>query len=162
MNDQVSPNAPFNAEQFMGTTITEANSTELIRVPEGEYIAVSDPVTAESFKEFDIRKGDRAGTKGVKLNIKWLINDENGSLKEHLGRAPTVIQGVMLDRSPGGLEMGKGKNVQLGRLREALGQNQTATPWAFSMLGGQVARIKVKHRIDGADTYVEVSEVTKV
>jgi hypothetical protein len=152
--------APFNAELLMGTTLDEANATEMIRVPEGEYIAVSEPITAESFKEFDIRKGDRAGTKGLKLNIKWLINDDTGGLKEMLGRPPSVLQGIMLDRGPGGLEMGKGKNVGLGRVREALNQNKTGVPWNFSMLGGQVAKIKVKHRMDGDQTYVEVSDIT--
>ena len=152
--------SPFNAELLMGTTISEANSTELIKVPEGEYIAVSEPINAESFKEFDIKRGERAGQKGLKLNVVWLINDDSGALKEMLGRAPKVTQGIMLDRGPQGLEMGKGKNVGLGRLREALGQNKTGVPWSFSMLGGSVAKIKVKHRIDGADTYVEVSDVT--
>lgn len=162
MSDQnVPPAAPFNAEILLGTVVNEANSTELVRVPEDVYLAVSDPITAESFKEFDIRKGERAGTKGLKLIVQWSINDESGALKEYLGRAPKVKQDIMLDRGPGGLEMGKGRNVGLGRLREALGQNVTGQPWNWSMLGGQVARIKVKHRMDGADTYVEVSEVTK-
>jgi hypothetical protein len=161
MTDQIPSGTPFNAELLMGQQLNDANSTELIKVPEGEYTAVSEPISAESFKEFDIRRGERAGTKGLKLNVVWLINDDSGALKEMLGRAPKVTQGIMLDRGPQGLEMGKGKNVGLGRLREALGQNKTGIPWSFSMLGGQVAKIKVKHRIDGADTYVEVSDVTQ-
>lgn len=160
MSDAIPQGTPFNAELLMGQTITEPNSTELIKVPEGEYIAVTEPITAESFKEFDIRRGERAGTKGLKINVTWMINDDSGALKEMLGRPPKVTQGIMLDRGPQGLEMGKGKNVGLGRLREALGQNKTGIPWSWSMLGGQVAKIKVKHRIDGADTYVEVSDVT--
>jgi hypothetical protein len=153
---------PFNPEQFLGAQFNEANSTELLPIPEGEYIAVSDPVGLESFKQFDIKKGDRAGQKGMMLILKWNINDENGQLKEHLGRAPQARQSVMLDMGQGGtLEFGKGRNVGLGRVREALGQNLTGKPWAFSMLGGAVAKIKVKHRIDGGNTYAEVTEVTK-
>lgn len=156
----------FNAEQFLNLQVEDPNSTELLLVPEGEYTAVSEPVDANSFRSFTIGKGERAGQKGVSLDVEWSINDESGALKEYLGRAPKVRQGLMLDTIGGGtsLEMGKGKNVGLGRLREALGQNQTATPWRFSMLGSQVAKIKVKHRLDSntGKTYAEVSEVTKL
>lgn len=152
----------FNPEQFLGAQFTDANSTELLPIPEGEYIAVTEPVTAESFKSFDIKRGDRAGQKGYMLILSWNINDENGQLKELLGRAPKARQSIMLDIGPGGtLEFGKGRNVGLGRVREALNQNLTGRPWAFSMLGGAVAKIKVKHRMDGGNTYSEVSEVVK-
>lgn len=159
----VENNMPFNPEQFLSSTFNESNSTELLQVPEGEYTAVTEPVTAESFRTFDYKKGERAGQKGVMLHLTWSINDESGALSEYLGRAPKVRQSLTLDFGPGGtLEFGKGKNVSLGRLREAFNQNLTGRPWSFTMLGGQVARIKVKHRIDGGNTYAEVSEVTKL
>lgn len=154
--------SPFNPEQLLNTQVNDANSTELIPIPEGEYTAVSEPITAESFKEFDIKRGENAGKKGLNLYISWAINDESGQLKELIGRPPKARQSIMIDRGPGGIEMGKGRNVGLGKLREALGQNQTGRPWAFSMLGGQVAKIVVKHRIDGANTYAEVTAVTKI
>jgi len=81
-----------------------------------------------------------------------------------LGREPKVRQSLMLDvRADGALEFGKGKNVGLGRVREALGQNSTGRPWSFPMLGGQLAKVKVKHRLDTATgrTYVEVTDVAK-
>jgi hypothetical protein len=152
----------FNPEVFLNSTTTEENSTELLAVPEGEYLAVSGPISAESFRSYDIKKGDRAGQKGYALDITWNINDESGALKEFLGRAPTARQSIMLDmKIDGGLEFGKGRNVGLGRLREALGQNLSGRPWSFAMLGAQVAKIKVGHRIDNSRTYVEVKDVTK-
>lgn len=155
-------NETFNPEVFLNVQTTEANSTELTLVPEGEYMAMTEPVTPESFRTFDIKRGDRAGQKGVALDVQFVINDDSGSLKELLGRAPKVKYGMMLDVRPDGtLEMGKGRNVGLGRLREAFGQNLTGRPWAFGQLGGQVAKIKVKHRIDNGKTYAEVAEVTR-
>lgn len=154
----------FNPELFLNSTVNESNATELLPVPEGEYTAMSGPVSAESFRDFDIKKGQNAGKKGYSLDIEWTINDDGGVLKELLGREPKVRQGIMLDLGPGGvIDCGKGKNVALGRTREALGQNQAGRPWSFSMLGGQVAKIKVKHRLDANSgrTYVEVSDVTK-
>lgn len=155
----------FNPELFLNTTVSEANSTELLPIPEGDYIAVSDAVNADSFKSFDIKNGDRAGQKGYSLNVQWNINDEEGKLKEYLGRKPTARQNIMLDiKADGGLEFGKGRNVELGRLREALGQNGNGAPWSFGMLGNQVAKIKVKHTIDQSTgrLYVNVVSVTKV
>lgn len=155
----------FNPELFLNAAVNEANSTELLAVPEGEYIAVSDPITADSIRSYDIRKGEKAGTKGYALDINWTINDESGALKEYLGRAPKARQSIMLDLTKdGGLEFGKGRNVGLGRLREALNQNQTGRPWSFAMIGGQVAKIKVKHRLDTSTgkTFVEVGDVAKV
>lgn len=155
-------NDTFNPELFLQTTISEANSTELILIPEGDYLAVSEPITVESFRSFDIKRGERAGQKGRSLDIKWNINDDSGQLKEYLGRAPSARQGIMLDTRPDGtLEMGKGKNVGLGRVREAVGQNANGQPWSFSMLGGVMAKIKVKHRVDGSKTYAEVVDVAK-
>lgn len=155
----------FNPELFLNATVDESNSTELLAVPEGEYTAVTDPITADSIRSYDIRKGDRAGQKGYALDLNWSINDDTGALKEYLGRAPKARQSVMLDLTQdGGLEFGKGRNVGLGRLREALNQNLTGRPWSFAMIGGQVAKIKVKHRLDTATgkTYVEVADVSKI
>lgn len=165
MDTQNQPQAQtFNPELFLNTTTEDANSTELLSVPEGDYLAVSGPISADNFRTYKINKGDRAGTNGYALDLEWTINDEGGALKEYLGRVPKVRQGLMLDIKPdGGLEFGKGRNVELGRLREALNQNLTGRPWAFSMLGGQVAKIKVKHDLDAASgrTYVNVKTVTK-
>ena len=151
-----------NKELFLNLTTNESLSTELLAVPEGEYLAVSGPVSADNIRDFDIRRGVNAGNKGYAFDLEWDVNDDGGALKAYLGRSPKVRQSIMLDiNKDGALEMGKGRNVGLGRLREALGQNLMGKPWSFSNLGGQVAKIKVKHRVDNGRTYVEVADVTK-
>ena len=155
----------FNPELFLNVQHEEANSTELLPVPDGDYTAVSDPITEKSFIQFDIKNGDRAGQKGLMLKLMWNINDEGGQLKELLGRAPKVVQTIMLDVKPDGtLEFGKGRNVELGRTREALGQNGNGQPWAFSMLGGKVAKIDVKTSINPKDqkSYTNATKVAKL
>ena len=150
----------FNAETFLNTTHTEAADTSLLPVPEGEYVALSSPVTAESFRDFDIKRGERAGQKGYAVDLEWTIDDEK--LKAELGRTPKVRQSIMLDvTAGGGLDFGKGKNVGLGRLREALNQNADGKPWSFAMLGSQVAKIKVKQRLYEDKIFAEVADVTK-
>jgi hypothetical protein len=148
---------------MLNSQVTESNSTELLQIDEGEYIAVIDPVSEENFRSFDIKKGERAGQKGLSLNLTWNINDESGAITAKIGRTPKVRQNLFLDlTSQGGLDFGKGRNVSLGQLREALGQNMTGRPWSFGMLGGGVAKIKVKHRIlDDGRTLAEVQAVAK-
>jgi len=153
----------FNVSAMLNSQVTESNSTELLQIDEGEYIAVIDPVSEENFKSFDIKKGERAGQKGLSLNLTWNINDESGAIIAKIGRTPKVRQNLFLDlTTQGGLDFGKGRNVSLGQLREALGQNMTGRPWSFGMLGGGVAKIKVKHRIlDDGRTMAEVQAVAK-
>lgn len=155
----------FNPELFLNMTFDESNSTELLPVPDGEYIATSDPITEKSFLEYDIKNGDRAGQKGRSLIVVWNINDEDGVLKALLGRSPTARQNIMLSIKPNGdMDFGKGQNVELGRLREAMGQNGSGTPWSFAMLGGKVGKIAIKTTLNAKDQkmYTNVTKVAKL
>ena len=154
----------FNPELFLNTTVNDANSTEVLQVPPGEYRAVSSGVGPQSFSAFPIKRGDRAGETFYRLDVEWTIDDPEGKLKEFLGREPKVRQGIPLDISKDGtIDMGKGRNVGLGRLRSALNQNTNGKPWSMSQLGGQVAKIQVKHRLDEntGRTHVDVADVAK-
>ena len=150
-------NGMFSPEQFLDMQTTEANDTKLIPVPVGEYVAVIDEVKARSWK-----KKDDPSVGGLALDIVWAIDDEG--VKSLLGRDKvTVKQGIMLDLTEsGGLDMGKGKNVNLGKLREATGLNVPGQPFAASMLGGRLAKIRVEHRVDGDTIYSDVKAVTKL
>lgn len=147
----------FNPDQFLDMQVTEANDTKLTPVPVGEYVAVIEDVKCRQWQS----KQDPSKS-GLTLDITWSIDDP--AVKELLGRDKvTVRQGVMLDLTEsGGLDMGKGRNVGLGRLREAVGLNTPGQPFSFSMLVGRVAKVSVSHRIDGDNIYAEVKGVTKL
>lgn len=147
----------FNPDQFLDMQITEANDTKLTPVPVGEYGAIIEDVKCRQWQS----KQDPSKS-GLTLDITWSIDDP--AVKELLGRDKvTVRQGVMLDLTEsGGLDMGKGRNVGLGRLREAVGLNTPGQPFSFSMLVGRVAKVSVSHRIDGENIYAEVKGVTKL
>jgi hypothetical protein len=153
----------FNPDTILNAQFDQATSTEFLVVPEGEYVAQTRPITAQNFRSVEVKKqgSERFGQKMTFLDIQWEIDDPK--LKEEWGRTPVARQSLILEFSPDGnaLEFGKGKNVSLGKLREAFGQNMTGRPWAFSMLGGQAAKIRVKHRLDGDQIYAEVSEVSQ-
>lgn len=140
------PNLILNAET------TEANDTQLIPVPESDdgYMAVISKV--------EIRT---AGDKPV-AELHWDIDDQQ--VQAATGRDKnTVRQTVWLDLTPHGtLDMSKGKNTGLGKVRDAVGQNQAGKPWSFGTLQGSVARVFVSHRIlDDGQIVAQIKRVTK-
>lgn len=147
----------FDPAQFLEQQTTEANDTKLVPVPVGEYTALIEKVDARQWTS----KKDPS-VSGISLDVTWEVDDS--TVKQLLGRDKvTVKQGIMLDMSEtGGLDMGKGKNVGLGKLREAVGLNVPGQPFAFSMLAGRVAKVRVEHRVDGENIYSEVKAVAKL
>ena len=147
----------FNPEQFLDQQITDANDTKITPVPVGDYTAIASDVKCRPWTS----KTDPSNA-GLALDITWEIDD--ASVKEFLSRDKvTVKQGIMLDvTESGGLDMSKGRNIGLGRLREALGLNVPGQPFSFSMVPGRVAKVKVSHRIAGEDIFAEVKQVAHV
>ena len=147
----------FSPEQFLDMQVTDSNDTKSIPVPVGEYTAVAEEIKCRQWQS----KQDPSKS-GLTLDITWSVDD--AAVKELLGRDKvTVRQGIMLDiTDSGGLDMGKGRNIGLGRLREALGLNTPGQPFCFSMIAGRVAKVNVSHRIDGENIYAEVKGVAKL
>lgn len=141
----------FNPDTFLNTETSDANATAYTPVPEGEFQAAIKAVKP------------RVLTDGrAVLDITWSVDDEVA--RQETGMAePSVRQTIWLDTTEsGGLDFGKGKNVGLGRLREAVGQNQAGKPWAPGMLVGQVAKVKVGHSIDKRDNVTINADVKAV
>lgn len=139
----------FNPDAFMTTTTTESLSTQLLPWPLNDdgYTAAIKSVNIRTAKERQI------------LDVVWTTDDE--AVKKATGLPePTVRQSIFLDLTDSGvLDVSKGKNIQLGRLREALGQNKAGKPWAPAQLIGAVAKLIVSHRMDGETTYTDVKSV---
>ncbi len=143
----------FDEDAFMSSTSEGEMSTEFTPVPVGEYQAI--------VKKVGTRSGE--GEKGAwaMLDVTWAIDD--AGVTEITGMDnPSVRQSIFLDISDsGGLDMGKGKNIGLGRLREALGQN-TGAAWSPSMLEGNVATVMVDHRLYEGRTFADVKNVSAI
>jgi hypothetical protein len=144
----------FNPETFLNTVEVGANSTSFEPIPDGEYLAHI-PFDDSSLKPRVTNKGQ------LVLDITWELLDE--ALKAKLDRTKvTVRQSLFIDQTPQGtIDRSKGKNVQLGRLREALGQNDPLKPWQPSDLrGAGPAKIKVSSRLgDDGTVYNDVKAV---
>jgi hypothetical protein len=146
----------FDPNQFLDQQFTESNDTVAIPVPVGEFLAVCSEIKVRPWQ-----KKDDPSVGGLALDLVWDIDDQN--VKQILGRDKvTVKQGIMLDLTESGsIDMGKGKNIGLGRLREATGKNTPGQAFAFSMLVGTMAKVKVEHRVSGAQIFAEVKAVLK-
>lgn len=139
----------FDPDMFMNQTTDDSNATTFTPVPAHEAPGVIKEVKAAT-----------AGDKPV-LNITWTVDSQEA--REATGMDnPQVRQTIWLDLTDqGGLDMGKGKNVQLGKLREALGQNTPGRPWSPGMLSGQTAMLSIGHRAgkNPGEVYAEVKAV---
>jgi len=147
----------FSPDQFLDMQIDGTNDTKKVPCPAGEYLAIIDKVTPRSWTS----KKDPT-LSGVALDVLCQIEDEG--VKSVTGRDKVIVKhGVMLELNEGGqgLDMGKGKNVGLGRLREAAGLNTPGQPFSFSMLVGRPIKVTVSHRIDGEDVFDEVKAVAR-
>jgi len=143
----------FDPNTFLNATFTEENDTKVIPVPAGEYLALAEKVDVKSWSSKD------GSSSGIKLEILWDIQDDN--VKALLGRDTVkCAQQQMLDLTDtGALDMGKGKNVGLGRIREALGLNKPGEPFSFGMIQGRMAKVVVSHRTAGEDIYAEIKKI---
>lgn len=132
----------FDAESFLNQTVDSANDTERLQVPAGEYVGQIDSVKAREWK-----KADDPTVHGVSLDVNWNVDD--AGVRQLFARDKVICQqGVFLDLTESGnLDFGKGKNSDLGRLREACSLNTPGQPFAFTMLVGKVAKIKVKEDV---------------
>lgn len=145
----------FDPNTFLSTTFNESNDTTVVPVPAGEYLAIAEKVEAKTWS-----KKDGSAT-GLKLSVLWDIQSEE--VKAFIGRDPKASQDIMLDLTEeGNLDMGKGKNVGLGRLREALDLNTPGQPFSPPMIVGRMAKILVTHEPGEGDTvYTRVTKVAK-
>ena len=143
----------FDPQQFLDTTLTDANSTQYIPIPEKDYTLLSTDVKARPWTSKDQTQS------GIAIDITYEVDDPE--LKTLLGREKVQVkQGIMLDLNPGGgIDTGKGKNVALGRVREAMGLNVPGQPFNFRMMVGQVVKGHIKPRVDGDQIYNDVTAV---
>lgn len=139
-------NAPLNASAFdpklfLDMQTNEATSTVRVPIPPKEYLAVISKVDTSKWT-----KRDDPSVFGLRLDVTYDIDDAD--VKALLGRDKiSVAQGIMLDLTPqGGLDYSKGKNVTLGRLREACGVNTPGQSFSFRMLEGRPLKVVIGHK----------------
>lgn len=161
----------FDPDTFMTQTVDQPLATEFTLIPINEYMASIDDFDRDAFEtiDFEYKRGKLAGTPGkmFKFNLPFIINDDK--VRTELGRDKVVIvKQIILDLDDNGqLAFGTNRNVELGRIRDAVGQNGNG-PWSINQLrGAGPVMIKVGHvefeRKDGSKgKRAEVEKVVRV
>lgn len=148
----------FDVDAFMSTNVDAPMATALSGVPEGEYVAMVGDFDSSAFKTITTKNGPRPV-----LEIPFPIQDE--TLKAKLGRdVVTHRETYWLDFVPGTatLDTGPDKNVRLGQLRNALGQNVVGQAWSPTMLKNMgPLRIAIKTTSDKNDPEKKYTNIVK-
>jgi hypothetical protein len=148
----------FDPDRFMSQSFENANDTTVIPCPPGEYVGLTSDV---AIKEITSKK---TGISYPQLTV--FVSLESPEVTSVTGRTPTKVRyQQLLDLNDAGeIDMSKGKNIGLGRLREACGLNQPGKPFRIPDLNGKLIKVRVTHRPDDNDptiVYDEVKSVTK-
>src|SRR5688572_7655633 len=139
---------PFDPNAYANMQVDGSFETQYTPIPAAEYPAQIDSWKLETVKFTDKTTGAEEFRLVCRLN--WEIIDDAVKAALNMNKV-TVKQDIFVDLTPtGAFDMSKNKNVELGRVREALNQNQG--PWSFSMLQGGLATIKIGHRADKTDS----------
>lgn len=142
----------FDADSFMTSVTDEANETKIIPCPVGEYNGMITKIEPKS---------GTSDTKGLWASLNVSVEVSDPKITEVTGFDKRTVRGsVFLDLNEAGkLAAGPGKNVQLGRLRAAVGQNVAGAPWSPNMLVGQPVRINVTNRPSPKDPTIVYDDI---
>lgn len=158
------PNSMFDPQAFLESTeITGEMSTKRPLCPVGRYNMQID--------KYEAKKIDKQDGTGSFCMIDFTFVVDGNSLdatgkpvKDSTGSDKNFVRmSGFLDFTEGGaLDLGTGKNITLGQLRAATGQNDPSKPWSIKQLVGQVVNGEVYHRQDKKNPenfYAEVKGV---
>lgn len=141
----------FDPNAFMQTTVDQPLETERTLVPEGEYrlfVGDFDSSIFETF-EFTYQRGPNAGQPGQMHKATFPIIVDDDAVRTLFGQQEVrVYYECTLDLDPqtGQLSFGPNKNIDLGKLRHAAGQNNPG-PWSMGQLRGAGPFMgKIEHR----------------
>lgn len=147
----------FNPDTFLQTNYADATSTATVLLPKDDYVGVikdlvprqvqgtKDPSKYYLFLDFQVEIGTP------------------GALKEELGRDISRIRdsiSIELLEGSNAIDMGKGKNVKLGRLRDAAGQNISGEAWNPSMLNGAAVKVSVIQEPSDKDPTIKYNRIS--
>lgn len=151
---------PFDADAFMNSTYDEPMATSMQGMPDGEYTAMVGDFDSSALKTVNTKNGERKV-----LEIPFLLQDNDGSLQAKLGPRDQYLhrESYWLDFDESGrLSSGPDKNVRLGQLRAALGQNEAGKPWAPAMMRNMgPLRIAIKTTSDKNDPDKKYTNISK-
>ena len=136
----------FDEATFLNSTVEAAFDTQRLLVHKGAYPGLIVEVKPrQNAGQKDPSKMYTSLDFQVDLQLPADVQASAGFESPVVRRRYSIM--VDMNDSGTGLDFGKGKNVGLGQLREAVGQNEPSKPWSPVMLLSQGALWEVKHEM---------------
>jgi hypothetical protein len=132
----------FNADEFLNMMHEEALDTERTLFPQGEVVAASiETLKVIPPKPFEDKATGEQKLGSPQVEIHFNIREDHAErIRAELGYASDkpvrfIWRGYLdVNETTGHLEFGPNKNIFIGQLRAAAGQNEPGVPWAFAHL----------------------------
>lgn len=145
----------FDPNEFVNQSTEGAMEETFSPIPEDEYQVMILNNQDNERQQIRIREINTKNGPGYVMDVPMRV-DAPGNEEAH---ERIVRWSGFLDFTPEhGFEFGPNKNVQLGQLRAAAGQNEPGKPWKPADLEGQILKVKVKH--DPSGRFANVEEVS--
>lgn len=147
----------FNAQEFLQDQMTGSTDTRYKLVPPGDYPALVDGIDAK-------QQPDKSDPTKVYTILDVTFSIESPQVKEAMGLSKvTARHSVFLELNDSGkVDFSQGKNVPLGRLREATGTNYSDRPFTFNDLVGKACIVTIINEPDKNDPRDVWTRVKKV
>lgn len=132
----------FDAELFESQVYEDANATKRSLLPEGTHrVKEILDLSIRPPREMTSKENGEKFWTSPQVNLK--VSMDSDLVRTTFGVKPgeecihyIQIQ-LDIDENTGKLDMGPNKNVRLGQLRKALGQNIPGRPWSIPMMKGK-------------------------
>lgn len=152
----------FNKDAFLQQTVAQALDTTRLPFPEGPHDDLQ--IKDLSLNSGTVKEGQNAGKTWAQLTIIYMSTDPDVRAEMKLAdeQDATVRQQIFLDLTDEGLlDVAPGRNIGLGKVRHAAGQNNDEEWSIMDLKGATVGGVRVKHTInnDTQDVYAEVTAV---
>lgn len=161
----------FDKEAYLNQEFNQESATKYLNAPPGEYEAMLEAVDIQEMERKDASNSDNQQPYMTILNVTHrLIGEKAEEAKQTTnwpeGKPFLARQSIFLDLdgadgklSTGGiLSFGPGRNVPLGRLREATGTNRPGETFSFKrMVGAGPYRVKIEPDRRDPENFVRVT-----
>lgn len=155
----------FDPDAFMSQSVEAQLDTQRKLPPVGDYRAIVDDwgPAEKAFRTFTSDKNQKDYTV---FSPPFILQDDNVAKELDVEKVVVYHKGMFIDINDlGGLDTGSGKNVDLGKMRDAVGQNN-GSAWTFNNLkGAGPVMVHVEHEQDKNDkerSYARVTRVVKI
>lgn len=149
----------FDEQSFINGQVSESFSTRRLPIPVGTYTGVITEAKARTNVQ-----GKKDPTKSwnfLDYVVELALTPEAMMMMETEQVTTKRNYSIMIELDPSGtsLASGKGKNVDLGRFRASINQNEDGKPWSPSKPVGLTVKVVVTHRSDDAGNPVDQIEM---